>query len=153
MKILNKIFAFIMLALITLSSIGISFYVHECGCRETTLFNVETGFNKSPAFCCCGPDSVIPNASDTSRSIENEDCCKDQYIFFLLPFVPESNTTNIVVLDYKIISHLIDNSIATHTDSPKAINEISLPHSPPDIRSGKELVFFIGQIKIPLPVC
>jgi hypothetical protein len=153
MKILNKIFAFIMLALITLSSIGISFYVHECGCRETTLFDVETGFNKSPAFCCCEPDLVVSYPSDASRSVQNEDCCKDKYVFFLLPFGPEKNSNSPIVVDYKIISHLFDNSVRTEIESPKAFNETPLPHSPPDIISGKELVFYISQIKIPFPVC
>lgn len=132
---------------------GISFYLHQCGCRETTLLSVETGYNKPASFCCCAPDPVISNPSDATRTVENEDCCKDQYVFFLLPLGPEKITNNPVVVDYKIISHLFDNSVASEIESPKAVNETPLLHSPPDIRSGKELVYFISQIKIPFPAC
>jgi hypothetical protein len=151
MKFVHKISVFILLLIITFSSVGISFYFHQCGCRETTFLSVETGYNKPAAFCCCETDVAVSNTSDASRSIENEDCCKDQYVFFLLPFGPEKNTDTPVVVDYKIISHLFDNFVATEIESPKAVNDTPLLHSPPDLRAGKELVYFISQIKIPFP--
>jgi hypothetical protein len=153
MKIVHKISAIVLLVLVTLGSAGISFYLHQCGCRETTLFSVETGYNKTSPFCCCSVEPAGSKPLNASPAFDNEDCCKDNYIFFLLPFGPEKDANSHFVVDYKIASLLFNTSIASETELPKAEKDTPLPHSPPGLRAGKELVYFISQIKIPFRTC
>lgn len=151
MKVLKKIFVFILLGFITLSSVGISFYLHECGCRQTTLISIEAGYSEADAFCCCAAEPESSKSSSCDSGLDEEGCCKDKYFFLLLPVGPDNAKVSTPDLKVKIIAQINflpapENEIPDFTSG-----EISI-HSPPAIKSGKKLVFFLSQIKIPFPV-
>ncbi len=95
MKVVQKIFTYALLMFITLSSVGISFYLHQCGCRETTLFSFEAGYSEPTEFCCCSVEPKTSKNASCSNEVDEEKCCQEQYFFFLIPFGPEKVTSDV----------------------------------------------------------
>ncbi len=151
MKIVHKISVFILLLIITFSSVGISFYLHECGCRETTLFSFEAGYSEPEEFCCCSVQTPSTAESSCCDEVEKEECCKDQYYFILLPFGPEPSASNTKTYDAKILSSLNVAPVSTDELSKPTKPVIRL-HSPPVVLGGKLMIYFTHQIKIPFPI-
>lgn len=148
---IKKIFTIILLGFIIAGSAGISFYLHECGCRQTTLLSIEAGYSEADAFCCCSAEPEFTESSSCDSGLDEEGCCKDKYFFLLLPVGPDNAKVSTPDLKVKIIAQIsflpeTENEIPDITSG-----EISI-HSPPDIKSGKKLVFFLSQIKIPFPI-
>ncbi len=151
MKIVHKISVFILLLIITLSSVGISFYLHECGCRQSTFLSIEAGYSEADEFCCCStePASTQENACD--NNLDEEKCCKEKYFFLLLPVGPDKVKVSVPDLQVKFIAQISSLQTSYNEISDNPIDAISI-HSPPGRKSGKELVYFISQIRIPFPI-
>jgi hypothetical protein len=152
MKILHKISVFILLLIITFSSVGISFYLHQCGCRETTLYTIETGYTKPTEFCCCAVEMPKSDHPLAGHQVEAESCCKDHFYFFILPIGPDKADTFFSSIDGKTIAFINPASILD-TDEHYITEAVPMLHSPPALLTGKQLIFFIQQIKIPFPAC
>jgi hypothetical protein len=152
MKVIQKISVFALIVFLITSSVGISFYLHECGCREATLFSFEAGYSESVDFCCCSSEQVSSNDNSCDKELDNEGCCKDKYFFLLLPIAPDKVKVNIPSLNEKIIPQIIKPLIVFDETSANTGDTIS-NESPPGTKSGKELVYFISQIKIPFRTC
>jgi hypothetical protein len=152
MKTIKKISGFIMLAIILFSSMGISFYLHECDCRGTNLYSIGTGYSGPKSFCCCPTKTQIYVNIDLEGSIDAEGCCKDLVYFYLLPFSPEKDNTGLPRLSEKVLFSFIP---VNSSETVQSIETKTIPLFlfPPDKLSGKNLIFFIQQIKIPSPVC
>ncbi len=151
MKVVYKIFTIVLLLFITISSIGISFYLHQCGCRQTTLFSFEAGYSESDEFCCCSAE--LQQAGDTScnSDINDEKCCKEQYYFILLPLGPEKAAQKIQPFDGKLFKISVS-SLATMIDMPNLDEPAPPAPLPPLLSGGKSFVLFSHQIKIPFPI-
>lgn len=150
MKFVKKIFAIVLLLFITISSIGISFYLHHCGCRNTTLFSFEAGYAEPNTTCCCSTEMPVTSKSSCCDEVKTEKCCNDQYFFLLLPLGPEKIASVFKSWDVKIFSSVIPgiNLNENLLKRPELVlHSISLPQ----IISGKLFVFFTHQIKIPFP--
>lgn len=152
MKVTKKISGLILLTIILFSSAGISFYLHECSCRGTNLYSVGTGFSGAQSFCCCSAEIPDSGACDLISTIDDEGCCKDVVYFYLIPFGPDKTATVLEKVSEKILSSA---SLLIISEFIQPVKEklIVRLHSPPEKRSGKNLIFFIQQIKIPFPVC
>ena len=152
MKVVQKIFTFLLLMFITISSVGISFYLHECGCRDTTLFSLEAGYSEANEFCCCSAEPQSTTENSCSNEVAQEGCCKDQYYFILLPFGPEKTTTEIKPLFGKTLN-LLSTAVVLESEALNLRQPEMQPNPPPLLLSGKLFVYFIQQIKIPFPIC
>jgi len=151
MKVVYKISSLFLLVFITLSSVGISFYLHECGCRETTLFSFEAGYSDPEEFCCCSVQTPSTAESSCCDEVEKEECCKDQYYFILLPFGPEPSTSITKTYDVKILSSL-NIALVSSDEFTRPTEPVIRLHSPPVVLGGKLLIYFTHQIKIPFPI-
>jgi hypothetical protein len=151
MKVVHKIFTILMLMFITVSSVGISFYLHQCGCRNTTLFSFETGYSGPDEFCCCSVQTPTGGESSCCDEVEKEECCKDQYYFILVPFGPENITTVVKLQDGKISGTVIP-GLVLMSGLSNLCRHAPRPNPPPFIVSGKQFVYFTHQIKIPCPI-
>jgi hypothetical protein len=151
MKVVNKIFTLILLVFITLSSAGISFYLHECGCRQSTFFSIEAGYSEADEFCCCSPELVSAQESACDCSLAEEQCCKEKYFFFLLPVGPDKVKVSLPDLQFKLIAQ-INTSKIDDIKSSSINSDARSIHAPSGIKSGKELVYYLSQIKIPFPI-
>jgi len=152
MKIAKQISGFILLLIIILSSVGISFYLHECDCRGTNLYSIGTGYSVPKSFCCCPSETLISANCDLDGYIDAEECCKDLVYFYLLPFSPEKDYTGLTKLNEKVLFSFIPVNIS-EAGQPVETKAVPLYYSPPDKVSGKNLILLIKQIKIPSPVC
>jgi hypothetical protein len=151
MIVRNKIFTFILLGFIISSSVGISFYLHECGCRHKTLFDLKAGYSEAGTFCCCSSEPIRSNNSPSDNNVKDESCCKDKYFFLLVPFGPEKEKVNVPFFQFKIIEFsaiyfFIDD------EAPEINGNFLTIHSPPGRFSGKDLVLFLQQVKIPFSI-
>lgn len=147
----NKIFTFALLGLITFSSVGISFYLHECGCRHKTLFELKAGYSAASEFCCCSSEPIKSNNSLCGNNVKDESCCKDKYFFLLVPFGQEKERVNLPFFQFKILE-IIAISFIVNDEAPEINGNFFTYHSPPWRLSGKDLVLFIQQVKIPISI-
>lgn len=152
MKSIKKISGFILLTIILFSSVGISFYLHECDCRGTNLYSVGTGFSGPKSFCCCSSETPISSSCDLVDTFDADGCCKDLVYFYLLPFGPEKAISGFLKFSDKVLFSFVPVKVS-ETGHTLKTETIPLLHSPPDKLSGKNLIYFIQQIKIPSPVC
>lgn len=150
-KVVQKIFTYVLLLFITLSSVGISFYLHHCGCRETTFFSLKAGYSEADAFCCCSMEPQSPEINSCSNELTQEKCCKEQYYFILLPFGPEKVTSDVKPLFGKTLN-LLNTAMILKSDRANTLEPELKSSPPPLLLSGKLLVYFTHQIKIPFPI-
>jgi len=151
MKVVNKISTLILLVFITLSCMGISFYLHECGCRESTFLSIEAGYSEADEFCCCSTEPASAQESACDSDIDEEKCCKEKYFFMLLPVGPDKAKVKLPDLQVKFIEQISTSQTSGDESSIRNSDARSI-HAPPGMKSGKELVYFISQIKIPFPI-
>jgi hypothetical protein len=150
MKVVQKISVFVLITFIITSSLGISFYLHQCGCRETTLLDIEAGYAEPKAFCCCSDENDDHKKTACANNIEEDDCCNESYFFLLIPFAPEKVNYIISVYDGKIIAQ--STAYVSSSATRQMTDKIStLPNSPPTFRTGKDHIIFFHQMKIPSP--
>lgn len=152
MNFARKISGLVLLFILLFGSIGISFYLHECDCKGTNLYSVNTGLSDPDAFCCCSMDTEVWSECALPVSVDGEKCCKETIYFYLIPFAPEKITSCIPKFFEKSLPSGFTGLIHDIPAKPQA-EVLNRPHSPPEILSGKELLYFIQQIKIPFPVC
>jgi hypothetical protein len=152
MSITKKLSGFFLLIIIIVSSLGVSFYLHECECRGSNLYSIGTGFSGSQDFCCCSNENIVYSSCNPKGNIHKEGCCKDFVYFYLVPFAPEKVASVIPFLPEKNLVSFIFIKLQVLNQITEIIS-YPLLHSPPEKLSGKNLVFFIQQIKIPFPVC
>jgi len=151
MKVVQKIFTYALLMFITLSSVGISFYLHQCGCRETTLFSFEAGYSEPTEFCCCSVEPIASENTSCKNEVDEEKCCQEQYFFFLIPFGPEKVTSDVKPFIGKIFNSLSP-VMVIYSEASRISQQSIKPDPPPLLITGKQFVYFIQQIKIPFPI-
>jgi hypothetical protein len=145
-------FLFLMLAIFLIGTTGVSFYIHECtSSQKKEVFAFPEILNQKVS-CCCAED-VHGNAgsADPDLSYKDPGCCKNIHVYLKASFtgVPLFYQFN-PDLTQKIIHS--DFLTLLHNDTSVEITSFTsqVDHPPP--RSGRSLVFFLQQIKIPAPV-
>lgn len=142
--ILHKTVVLFLILVLFLSTIGISFYLHTCECKQSE----DISFSKKESQCFM---------LTTTETVENAEqfikfsCCKDLFFFYKLhvPFVQ----TIFSFLNYTFsFSFLI-------SDQKAYLHELcfckifpGLYHPPPSVFFGRQLINFLHSIKIPFPV-
>ncbi len=152
MKILKQTGVFSLLLLMIISSMGISFYLHSCSCSGETTIGLGTEFSDHKMGLCCTSCSMVAGNKNLNPAFTKKDCCQERSYFYLLPVAPDHAVKYLSPLSEKIFFNIISVFIADTT--PDALGESSpLIHDPPAQRSGKLLIYFIRQIKIPFSAC
>jgi hypothetical protein len=148
----KKISGFILLCILLFSSLGISFYLHQCSCRGTNLYSIGTGLSEPKAFCCCSKNDSGSDECEIPEAIKGDNCCDDVVFFYLVPFAPDKIVSLIPLVPAKTF---LSASAAILIETTKITEQEFYPlqHSPPGELTGKNLILFIQQIKIPFPAC
>lgn len=152
MRILKLISTCFLAALMLFSSLGISFYLHDCNCRHAFYVNIGLGFSEPEPEVCCSSCASKTEKKNHGVSIDRKGCCHDYVYYYVLPVTKD----NVVAQ----ITNLIPTNLS------KAVTEISDQyhfslagktntcfHSPPPLKPGKDVIYLFQQIKIPFPTC
>jgi hypothetical protein len=151
-RVVRFSFLFFILAVFLAGTTGFSFYIHECSSsheREVALF--PELFNKTVS-CCCAEEvhGSIPSDEPVSSFSEPE-CCKNIHVYLKAAFTgfPLFYQFNPQVLQTSIPPDFL--SMQQNEKVTEIVSYIPrVDHPPP--RSGRVLIHFIQQIKIPAPV-
>jgi len=140
------------MVLMLFSSLGVSFYLHDCGCRHTFLLSVGLGFSEPEPVVCCTSCSAKPTQENDGLSICKQGCCRDHVYFYLLP-VAQDNV--ILHLTQIFVTQVFKTAITSDERIEFTWAGESNPflHSPPLIFSGTKIIYLFKQIKIPFPTC
>jgi hypothetical protein len=152
MKILKQAGVFSMLVLMIISSLGISFYLHSCSCSGETTIGLGTEFSDHKLSACCTSCSTVAGNMNHNPAFTKKGCCNNRLYFYLLPVAPDHAVKYLSPLTEKILFNII--SVFNADTAPESLDgSFTLMHDPPSPRSGKLLVYFIRQIKIPFSAC
>lgn len=151
-RLIRTIASGFMILVLLAGTTGVSFYIHECrssGERDVVLFPELTNQNTS---CCCATDVQLPALNGREDHLTDEpECCKNIHLYLKATisgfpvFFQYNDDLNSTDLPTDSFIAFIDD----HDD--KALNSgPQVDHPPPS--SGKALIHFIHQLKIPAPV-
>jgi len=139
----------VLLALeIIISSAGLSAYLHHCNCSGENDLSVFPLYSIAKADSC-GSLNTNKTHSDESRSdISQTECCSNTYLYLKLPVFFDR-----IIFFHYLSDILSDGMVISDTKQYEKQPDfiISVYISPPAPRYGKMLVFFIHNLKIPLP--
>jgi len=139
-----------MLLMMIISSLGISFYLHNCSCSGDTTVGLGTGLSDHKMGSCCTSCSITPGKTNHEPAFSKSSCCQDRVYFYLLPVAPDHAVKYFSPVAGIVLFNIVSAFIAD--TKPASLGQsFSLIHDPPAQRSGKLLVYFIRQIKIPFP--
>jgi hypothetical protein len=117
------------------------------------MLSLATGYNGPGKFCCCSTQLSHPVEGNFCHTVDEKGCCSEFYYFYLLPFCPDKVISGEPVFSAKSFFLPVHSSISEETKISDLNEVIQMPQSPPVLLTGKQLVFFIQQIKIPFPTC
>lgn len=142
--LLHKIYSVTLLLVLFISTSGISFYLHTCGCSH----NSDINFINKTTSCCI---LIGDESEEDSENISKSSCCIELFFFYKLPVPFIQNITTSV---YSFVEFIyFDSEINSKTaliHSAKIISGNKI-ESPPLI-FGRQLIQFLHSIKIPFPV-
>ena len=149
-RILQPVVSLLMLVLFLTGTTGISFYIHTCS--ETHKRNIYA-FPElvKPVSDCCTEDAISPMAENCNHPLGvDAACCKNEHIYLKAAFV----SVPVTLQDFSILLNDCYFPHSTKIIFPVQDNtfrdELLFSGNSPPI-SGKTLVFFIHQIRIPSP--
>jgi hypothetical protein len=147
-KAIRNSLVFLMLAAFLTATSGISFYIHECRSSQTKdVFVFPEIFNQRSA---CGCDEAVAKpAADPFISFHEPDCCKTSFVYLKakiagLPVFSLTEGKPLLIAVPAVVPGMIPDTEKT----PETGEVISFYHPPP--LSGRELIHFLHQIKIPV---
>jgi len=148
----RTIFSLLLLVVFIAGSSGISFIIHECtSSRTTEVFPFPEILNNT-VFCCCDEEIQQQFACENPvSSFTAPECCKNTHVYLKASFTgfPVFYKFHPELVQKIISADLLDFSYSNqHIEIPVVYHRVD--HPPP--RSGKLLVCFIQQLKIPFPV-
>jgi hypothetical protein len=148
----QTVLSLLVLAVFLTGTTGVSFFVHECtSSREKEVFPFPEIFDNKVDCCCDGENQHEVIDGNQISSLNAPECCKNTHIYLkasfngfpqFFQFTPDLSAKNIPT-DFL-------NSLHEDIYSEIKTTEPRVDHPPP--RSGKILIHFLQQIKIPAPV-
>jgi hypothetical protein len=150
-KTLQRFIAIVLLTVFIYGSVGVSFHVHECNGSGTRHVSVYPELFGGTAICGCEeePSPLIP---DGNSCFSQEACCINSYLYLKADF---KGFTITYQQPADISKDLVTGEL-TGMEIPEITTcsefaEKSIDHPPP-LLSGRTLVTFLHQIKIPTPI-
>jgi len=143
-----------MIVVILAGTTGITFFIHTCSGSQKIEITAYPELFKHSFTCCCS-DENTSQAHNTSQllGVKAPPCCKNQHLFLksYVSTIPAAQSFSGSTILFTV--HPADLLLqVTRYKQPAVADYIPwLDHSPP--WSGKTLVYFIHQIRIPSPVC
>ncbi len=141
MKIIRNIVALQLAIMVALTSGGFTVFLNLCGCTQESTLSVL-----STPKACCGTQLSCDTESNATHgdSIGTESCCKTITSYQKLS---ETTAPSTVAPIFAVFFTLLDSITIGELDN----NEIEAASikPPPHIRSGKQLVLFLNNPKIP----
>ena len=149
-RLLHGFSILFLLAVFLTGSTGMTYSIHTCrSSGKSSLKFYPEVFSKYPSCCC---EETEGGAIPSEEMFNEQDCCKTVNGFIKTVFTG-------IPLNYhfdKILSvELVYSDISLiHLNFPEPLQKIFVSiedHSPP--LSGRNLVYFLHQIRIPAPGC
>jgi hypothetical protein len=145
-------FLFVVLLIFFTWTTGVSFYIHECNSSHKKEIIVYPEILNKSASCCCvaGVGANIPTFEPFSSYNEPE-CCKNTHIYLKASF---TGFPTFYQFSPEVLQKIVPSDFLSVRQNEK-LNGVAfiasrVDHPPP--RSGKILIHFIQQVKIPAPV-
>ena len=141
MKIIRNIVAIQLAIMIILTSGGLTIVLNLCGCTHEANVSVLSAPN-----ACCGMSTSCDSekVAVPSNSIGEESCCKTIVSYQKLSETVISATVSPILT--AIVVQLPDILVEKPNNQ---VSAASCTNPPPILRSGKELVLFLNNPKIP----
>lgn len=139
----------ILSAIVLLANGGFNVYVDHCHCKNTDIHSIF--FHQQ---CCENEHKVIEKTSDCckqDRKIEcnkKSNCCNSIHKFYKLDNTFKSLTENIKFNTYTLF--IRSYNIIFNIEFIEQNIKITNPESPPPLLFGRNLIYFIQNIKIPI---
>jgi hypothetical protein len=133
---------------------GITLFIHTCTSSHKTEISAYPEIFKHTSDCCCAEEGINKSvASSKDLEIDNPECCKNQHLFLKAYITGLPVVQNHLINTPLFQTHPVDLMNLIVKERHLICDEYLpwLDHSPP--LSGKTLVYFIHQIRIPYPVC
>ena len=145
-------FLFMMLAIFLTGTTGISFYVHECSSSQIKEVFAFPEILPNTVSCCCAEEvhGSVQSVEPVS-SFNEPDCCKNTHVYRKAVFTgfPVFYQFNPELLQIAIPADFL--SLQHNMEGAEIVSFTPrVDHPPP--RSGKLLLHFLHQIKIPATV-
>jgi hypothetical protein len=148
----RTVFLFLILAVFLTGTTGVSFYMHECSSSHKKEITAFPELFNTTVSCCCAEEVHGSNSSDDPVSSFNEpECCKNTHVYLKASFTgfPVFFEFNPDLYQKNTSTDLLNMSYSDNGSEIESFTPL-VDHPPP--RSGKILVHFLQQIKIPAPV-
>lgn len=134
------------------SSLGISFYLHDCNCRHTVYVNIGLGFSEPEPEVCCSSCAPKSEKKVHGVSVDRKGCCQDYVYFYVLPVTKDNVVTQMAnLIPTQVFREVAE--VSDHYSFSPSGKEITCFHSPPPLKPGKDIIYQFQQIKIPFPAC
>ena len=151
-QIIRNLFTILILIVFLTGTTGVSFYIHECRSSNTREVFAFPEISNKAISCCCDKEVLVSIYSGESLPfIEQPPCCTNTHIYL------KAALTGFPV-SYQLTDNLKQADLPTYFlnilyDEQKYEMEshVSIVDHPPPL-SGKSLVYFLHQIKIPASV-
>jgi hypothetical protein len=148
-KITGKLLLFVLLSCFMAGTTGFSYFIHECNSSHKKEITVFPEFVNEPATCCCSDE--VPAGPDPFPAFSEPRCCTSTYVYLKASF-------NGFPVFFDFSKDLLSNCLYPDIQRPDqndpaeftSANFTRIDHPPP--RSGRLLIQFIQQIKIPVSV-
>ena len=145
-------YVFLMLAVFLTGTTGVSFYVHECSSsnkREVVAF--PELFNNTVSCCCAEEMQGIALSDEPVSSFSEPECCQNTHVYLKASF---TGFPLFYQFNPEVLQKSFPAGFLSMQHNEKVLEIISftprVDHPPP--RSGKILIHFLQQVKIPAPV-
>jgi len=146
--------SFLMILVLFTGTTGITFFIHTCSGSQKTEITAYPEFFKHASTCCCSDENASQETGiSPTPELKKPSCCRNQNLF-LKSYVSTAPSVQSVT-GKTILFPLYPEGLLvsfTHYKQPAVTEYLAWQdHSPP--WTGKSLIFFIHQIRIPSPVC
>lgn len=149
-RVFNRILVIIILAALVVGSSGIHIRIHDCSGSKKKDYLAYPEFQSGTKGGCCAVD---PKSKDDHQStqtrVKKTACCKLNTITLKVNPFEHQYTTQASVLIAPEFPSLLLSDEALPADDTNIVACNSPPNIEPEKLSGKELVYYINQLRIP----
>jgi len=150
-KVIRALASIVLLAAFFSGTTGISFYIHTCSENHHRTVYIFPELIK-PAANCCSEDDIAP--VNSGRNLPGEviavPCCKNEHLYLKCIFQsvshsrPEFTGYHVKELPSSFLRVILYTPVAL-------LHKVFIHTANPPPVSGRLLVFFLHQVRIPVP--
>jgi hypothetical protein len=150
---IQAVLSCLLLVIFLAGTTGITLFIHTCSSSHKTEVSAYPEIFRHSTACCCEENSSTATPPSKETEINNPECCRNQQLLLKASLIGFPVTYLQLIKATFFPIPLVDNTLLPVNQEHGSLAEYLpwLDHSPP--LSGKSLVYFIHQIRIPSPVC